>query len=189
MPDAKNASSETDENGRPYDGKIFILTGEQCPDGTRVRGRIVLKDNSSADLFRYECQEINPVALGPSDFKFNPNNSEEIEYKNQIFTNTLVGTKFNMSLVRPELGFCFMMAFEFGTPPDTAENYGQSNLQIYEDGKPLGPGHSWHVDIREIGLGRFSHKLSDQQSVLRFSASDNSNPMTNGRTYTWEIKN
>jgi hypothetical protein len=52
----------------------------------------------------------------------------------------------------------------------------RSSLTMCEDGKELGPAHSAHVDIRSIGLGRFSH----WEGYVVFSASDNSNPRLNG---------
>ncbi|MDB5579944.1 MAG: Pectate lyase [Bradyrhizobium sp.] len=58
-----------------------------------------------------------------------------------------------------------------------------SNLQMFEDGKPLGPAHSGHFDIGIEGKGRFSH-WGETSSDAVFSASDNSDPRTNGRVYT-----
>ena len=55
-----------------------------------------------------------------------------------------------------------------------------SRLVIFEDGHPLGPAHASHADIRQLGGGRFSH-WGDQ---VYFSASDGSDPRTNGRRYT-----
>lgn len=55
-----------------------------------------------------------------------------------------------------------------------------SRLQLYEQSKRLGPPHSLHADIENQGQGRFSN----WNGYLVFSASDNSNPADNGRTYT-----
>jgi hypothetical protein len=54
-----------------------------------------------------------------------------------------------------------------------------SSIQVFEDGKPLGPGHAPHEDIRRIGKGRYSH----WGAQLHLSTSDNSDPRTNGRRY------
>ena len=54
-----------------------------------------------------------------------------------------------------------------------------SALLLYEDGRLLGPPHSRHDEIRNVGRGRFSHWGSE----LYFSASDNSDPRTNQRKY------
>lgn len=54
-----------------------------------------------------------------------------------------------------------------------------SSLLLLENGQPLGPAHSSHADIREKGGGRYSH----WNTTLYFSASDNTDPNTNGRAY------
>jgi hypothetical protein len=61
----------------------------------------------------------------------------------------------------------------------------RSHLELYEDGVRLRPAHSTHECVRTIGRGRFSHWA---ECVL-FSTSDNSDPNTNGRTYTCQIPN
>lgn len=55
----------------------------------------------------------------------------------------------------------------------------RSTLTVYENGKPLGPPHAPFNDIRQQGKGRFNH----WENIIFFSASDNSDPRTNGRTY------
>lgn len=55
----------------------------------------------------------------------------------------------------------------------------RSRLEVLENGRPLGPAHTLHVEIARQGKGRFSHWLR----ALYFSASDNSDPRHNGRTY------
>lgn len=55
-----------------------------------------------------------------------------------------------------------------------------SRLMLYEDGRALGPAHAAHCAIRDTGQGRFSH----WGAQIYFSASDNSDPTTNGRVYT-----
>ena len=67
---------------------------------------------------------------------------------------------------------------------DSESNKSLSMLRIFENGKELGPGHSSHSEIRSIGRGRFSHWLSN----LYFSSSDNTDPKTNGRTYTYTLE-
>lgn len=62
---------------------------------------------------------------------------------------------------------------------DTVDNPRQSTVALYEDGKRLWPAHSTHGEIMNIGQGRYSHW---NQSIV-FSASDNSDPNTNGRLY------
>jgi hypothetical protein len=58
-----------------------------------------------------------------------------------------------------------------------------SDLQILEDGKSLGPPHSFHSEIWDKGAGRYSHWGNASGSAVVFSASDNSDPRANGRRY------
>jgi len=55
----------------------------------------------------------------------------------------------------------------------------RSALILLEEGKPLLSRHASHDEIREIGMGRYSH----WGNGLFFSTSDNTDPNTNGRTY------
>jgi hypothetical protein len=64
---------------------------------------------------------------------------------------------------------------------DGAESPHRSRLMVYEDGQVLGLAHSLHSDIARHGGGRFSH-WGDQ---IYFSASDNTDPNTNGRSYAY----
>jgi hypothetical protein len=62
-------------------------------------------------------------------------------------------------------------------------NSKRSPFVIYENGVQLGPGHSNYSEIFNLGRGRFAHWAS--QGFV-FSASDNSDPNTNGRYY-WAV--
>jgi len=77
-----------------------------------------------------------------------------------------------------EIGFAYNASFNHGAPSDIAG--GHSDLVLMENGKPLGPPHSAHVDIRQQGLGRYSHWGA---RTLWFSTSDNSDPRTNRGEY------
>jgi len=63
---------------------------------------------------------------------------------------------------------------------DSADNNERSPVVIYENGRLLGPGHSRHADIAQLGEGRYWHWRG--QGYV-FSASDNTDPSTNGRYY------
>jgi len=65
---------------------------------------------------------------------------------------------------------------------DDDANDCRSPVAIYENGRPLGP-HSSYSNIRDYGMGRFF--FGRRQGFL-FTASDNSDPNTNGRTY-WAV--
>lgn len=62
---------------------------------------------------------------------------------------------------------------------DTIGHHARSPLRLFEDGRPLGPAHALHADIRLHGSGRYSHW---GDSIL-FSTSDNTDPNVNGRCY------
>ena len=83
----------------------------------------------------------------------------------------------------PGSGFAASIARAFfSRDADTADNSERSTLLLYEDGRPLRPAHSAHADIAKLGMGRFSHRKSST-SVIIFSSSDNSTPISNGRVY------
>lgn len=186
--DEASLKAETDD-GRPYEGKIFVLLGDACSDGTQLKARIAVKSSVLAYLERVDCAEIAPLALSSADFQINTQNESELIYQNQVFINALVGTPLDMSMATSDGGFAFKINGVFGPAPDSSTSPNQSLLQMYEDGKPLNPPHSVHQDIRDIGLGRYSHRTGlPWGEALRWSASDNTDPRTNGRTYTWDVR-
>jgi hypothetical protein len=67
---------------------------------------------------------------------------------------------------------------------DADEANQQSPIILYEDDKRLGPPHSAHHDIEQLGQGRYAH-LKDQGILM--STSDNSDPRTNGRRYYFVV--
>jgi hypothetical protein len=87
---------------------------------------------------------------------------------------------------RPEEGDCynapvrFPASFPFGVTWDTMSNRRRSMSVLLENGRPLGPGHALHADIRAEGEGRYAFWAG----TLYFSASDDSDPRSNGRTYS-----
>src|SRR5216684_1006722 len=66
---------------------------------------------------------------------------------------------------------------------DTLEAPRASSLALLENGRPLGPPHSLHSEIRHRGGGRYSHWVD----VLYFSSSDGSDPRTNGYNYSMQV--
>ncbi|RKY20861.1 MAG: hypothetical protein DRQ55_06320 [Planctomycetota bacterium] len=77
-------------------------------------------------------------------------------------------------------------AFTVAAPPSwvsDAVDGAHSRLVLREDGVPLGPAHASHADVRAQGGGAYSH----WDGSLWFSASDNSDPNSNGRVYTVEL--
>lgn len=78
-----------------------------------------------------------------------------------------------------ENGHCYTGAVDSRVPSDADIG---SRLVVLENGVPLAEGHCGHDDVRRLGAGRYSHWCAN----VYFSASDNSDPRSNGRTYTAE---
>jgi hypothetical protein len=188
------AAHETEGNGQGYDGKVYILTGDVCPDSSNLQAKILLQSRTMAHLVRENCQDITPKLLGSSEFQLVSNNVDQLIYLNRTFRTQVPfgGTTLDMTNVNVSSGFRYEKYFSFGTPADalgTTATQTQSKLQLYEDGIALGPAHSVHSDIATIGLGKFSHWIDTTGEFIYFSASDNSNPTRNGRIYSYKISN
>jgi SAM-dependent methyltransferase len=90
-----------------------------------------------------------------------------------------------LSSINHSQGFMYCLDLpEYSHISDTL-GANRSPLLLYENDVLLGSAHSPHVEIREIGLGRYSH----WNNTLYFSTSDNTDPRTNGRTYKFKIVN
>lgn len=76
----------------------------------------------------------------------------------------------------PECPFAWPIASFMGDSPSDTN---ASTLILLENGKVVGSAHALHATIRANGLGNYSHW---GESIL-FSASDCSDPRTNGRSY------
>src|SRR5262249_10511068 len=74
--------------------------------------------------------------------------------------------------IRPPLGFRIA--------GDSGSNTRRSDLELRENGELLGPRHTSHAEIRSVGRGLYSHWRDE----LKFSASDSTDPRSNGRTYS-----
>ena len=96
-------------------------------------------------------------------------------------------TVLNTQALVSDSGFAYAMSASFGTPADNSSNPTRSLLRLIENGVELGPAHSAHDDIRTLGAGRFSHwsGTGGANEAVRFSASDNTDPRTNGRVYSY----
>lgn len=86
--------------------------------------------------------------------------------------------------IRPRDGASFIAPaplppFGFENRSDSMTNPQLSRARLLENGAVIGPMHASHADIASVGYGRFSH----WDNHIVFSASDNSDPRTNGRTY------
>ncbi|WCS26424.1 GSCFA domain-containing protein [Methylobacterium sp. NMS14P] len=83
-------------------------------------------------------------------------------------------------ILRKEEGHLWLYGISAGSEGKDATDPAYTRVDLFEDALKLGPADALHDDIRSRGGGRFSHWKSD----LYFSTSDNSSPLTNGRTYT-----
>lgn len=79
--------------------------------------------------------------------------------------------------IQAEQGFCYVAPLQLGR---AADNNARSFCTLLENGKPLPLPRAVHAEIRQSGAGRYSHWTTTR---LYFSASDNSDPRTNGRDY------
>jgi hypothetical protein len=78
-------------------------------------------------------------------------------------------------------GFAYVKALpKLNSVGDAPEAPARSNLLVCENSNLLGPMHSAHAEVAKNGHGRYSHWADH----LVFSASDNTDPNTNGRTYS-----
>ena len=92
--------------------------------------------------------------------------------------------------ISPEMGRCYIAVVDTPSRPDSPAG-AASVLRLFEDDRELGPPHSVHHWIRQTGRGAFSHWCGSKEGKpqqLYFSASDNSDPRTNGRTYKWVVE-
>jgi hypothetical protein len=81
----------------------------------------------------------------------------------------------------PDGEFSFVAPLpKFNALADSNDAPNRSKLLLCEDGKPLGPPHSQHVDIQKQGLGRYLH----WETIIYFSSSDNSDPNANSHSYS-----
>jgi glycosyltransferase involved in cell wall biosynthesis len=81
--------------------------------------------------------------------------------------------------IKREQGYCYTAGIPEWIVSDA---HGKpSSLRLFENGIPLAVPHSVHDNIRDLGEGRFSHWFDH----VYFSTSDNSDPRTNGRTYSF----
>ena len=82
--------------------------------------------------------------------------------------------------MKSETGFCYMVEIpEHSDSADNEMNRTRSMYRLYEDDVELSSPHVLHDEIRKWGSGRYSH----WKTTLYFSASDNSDPTTNGKKY------
>lgn len=93
----------------------------------------------------------------------------------------------NPAAIRPEIGSAYIVSLDIhsGWPyvveEDSTLEPSRSHLILFEDKRALGPAHTLHDQIRSAGAGRYSH----WGSTIIFATSDDSDPRTNGRRYSF----
>lgn len=100
-----------------------------------------------------------------------------ITYTNRSGMLTLPGKSAELTEIRPEAGFAYIARTGH---QEFSSHEKPSRAQVLENGKPLGPANDLHDHIRTFGLGSFSFWHED----VYFSTSDNSDPRSNGKTYS-----
>lgn len=135
---------------------------------TRVCAPVLLL---SVILTFSQCKK--EVSESPSDL------ARAVDTQSAVSSST--PTPLNLSNASNDGGFALKVSNNFGTTGDSNSQPTISKLRVFEDGRELGPAHSLHATIRNTGKGAFSH----WGNSLIFSASDNTDPRTNGRKYTY----
>jgi len=140
-----------------------------CSSQEILNGQIPIDSCSNSSE---EITSSTPDTLAPTDRANNSSESSRI---------SVPGQALDLTGAYKEDGHAFILTINAGEQGDSIDNHRASSLQLFENGNPLGPAHSLHRDIRSEGRGRFSHWHSN----LYFSSSDNSDPRTNGRVYSY----
>lgn len=141
----------------------------------KLRRVLVLGLLLSTFLTFTQCKKESPGV--PADLKTS-DESGLIDSQSAVSNTTPIAL--TLSKITTDGGYAYSISQNFGTTGDSNSQPSISKLRVFEDGKELGPAHSLHADIRSKGNGRFSH----WGGSLIFSASDNSDPRTNGKKYT-----
>jgi glycosyltransferase involved in cell wall biosynthesis len=152
-----------------------------------MAGREYVEKNVSIDLYARKCLTYFESSLSGKNTKMVLPQTDFSSYLQQRLSLLHLPPGFDASRSIPlkksftkEVGFAWRASLnEFAHIADGTDNACRSNLVLLEDGKPFWRRHSLHDDIRNIGLGRYSH----WQDGLIFSTSDNSDPNVNGRIY------
>lgn len=96
-----------------------------------------------------------------------------------VCSNTQDGKMVLAGVFKRNGAFGYTKALTNMGPFDDSSHPRRSGLVLCENKTLLGPSHSPHAKIRDVGKGAFSH----WDGNLYFSSSDNSDPNTNGHTY------
>jgi len=106
---------------------------------------------------------------------------------NMAFAADCTEIALDVSNGRTDGGYSYLVPVTTGIPADNSNSPRQSTLRLFENGLEIGPAHSLHADIRNVGQGMFSHwSLPDGTAEsIRFSSSDDTYPGTNEKSYSY----
>ena len=93
----------------------------------------------------------------------------------------------DISRLRKDGGYAYKVNGKFGGKADNKNLKTQSAIRLFEDGVEMGPAHAGYRAIRVVGRGRFSHSSlpNGSKESIRFAATNNTNPKTNKKLYTY----
>jgi hypothetical protein len=151
-----------------------------------MRTQNILSNAAAADKLETEGGTLGGNAVAKADSTASGGSFIELGV-NPISGCTQISL--NTSSAESDTGFAWIIRGSFGDTADNNTNPNQSNLRLFENGIELGPAHATHDDIRNIGQGRFSHwsNTDGTAEAIRFSAKDNSDPRSNGKSYSYCI--
>jgi hypothetical protein len=105
------------------------------------------------------------------------------------FAAPVLESRIDVRSVSPERGAAFIapvihrVPFAYSVYGSDVGAPSSARLALFENGIPLGPEDASHELIRNSGQGAYSH----WGKTLYFSSSDNSDPRTNGRDYSYRV--
>ena len=113
------------------------------------------------------------------------NNTSSIEDNLTAFLKNMPAIDFVLPRehIFHEEGYCYIYPFRTMAAKMFSYLPVYNHLILYEDGNPLPLGNALHEEIRRAGKGRYSMWYEQ----IYFSTSDNSDPRTNGRTYSVRV--
>lgn len=107
--------------------------------------------------------------------------SGQAQAKKVVCPSGQEGGELRLTQVGSDGGFAYASYDFMYTTIAAFASAGDLHFSIYENGVALGPKVTSHNTVRNTGLGSWNFGSGE----LRFSTSDNSNPTTNGRTYSY----
>lgn len=197
-------SSTTSDGGYSY--LIPILSGTLADTSANPDRSILRVFENGIEIGPAHSSHAQIRSLGQGQFSHwaDPSGANEslrlsaldnsnVQANNRIYTYCVPDSQYcemkalTLSNAVSDGGFAYYLPFQFDTLADTSASPNRSVVRFFEGINEMGPAHSTHSDIRNLGGGRFSHwtpEGSTGEGVF-FSSTDNTNPKSNGRTYSY----